>query len=61
MKILGEYPEIGTARPDVAAEVRMLVDSSYLILHRIRVAGVQIVRVLHGARNIGWQLFEGGE
>lgn len=61
VKVLGEHPEIGTARPDVAAEARMLVEGSYLIFYRIRAADVQIVRILHGARNIGWQLFEEGE
>jgi toxin ParE1/3/4 len=61
VKILGEYPEIGTARPDIAVEARMLVESSYLILYRIRVGDVQIVRVLHGARDIDRHLFEEGE
>ncbi len=39
----------------------MLVEGSYLILYRIRADDVQIVRVLHGARDVDRQLFEEGE
>lgn len=60
VRVLRDYPEIGTARPDIAAEARMLVEGSYLILYRIRTDDVQIVRVLHGARDIDQQLFEEG-
>ena len=38
----------------------MLVEGSYLILYRIRPNDVQIVRVLHGARNINHALFAEG-
>lgn len=61
VKVLGEYPEIETARPDIAAEARMLVKGSYLVLYRVRADDVQIVRVLHGARDVDQQLFEEGE
>jgi len=61
VKVLGEYPEIGTARSDIAAEARMLVEGSYLVLYRIRADDVQIVRVLHGARNIDRQLYKESE
>ena len=61
VKVLGEYPEIGTAGLDIAAEARMLVEGSYLILYRVRADDVQIVRVLHRARDIGQQIFEEGE
>lgn len=58
VRVLGEYPEIGTARPDVATEARMLIEGSYLILYRIRADDVQIVRVLHGARDVSRQLYQ---
>ena len=61
VKVLGEFPEIGTARPDISAEVRMLADGSYLILYRIATDNVQIVRVLHGAREIDQRVSEDGE
>ena len=61
VKVLGKYPEIGAARSDIAAEARMLVEGSYLILYRIRADDVQVVRVLYGARDIDRQLYEEGE
>lgn len=60
VRVLGDHPEIGTARPDISAETRMLVEGSYVILYRIRADGVQVVRVLHGARDIDQQVFEEG-
>ena len=60
MEILSRFAEAGTASPDIAKEARMLVQSSYLILYRIRPHDVQIVRVLHGARNIDPALFAEG-
>ena len=61
VNILGQFPESGAARPDIARDARMLVEGSYLILYRIRPDEVQIVRVLHGARNIGLEMFAEGD
>lgn len=49
---LAHFPEIGTARPDVADGMRMLVEGNYLILYRITETRVEIVRVIHGARDL---------
>jgi plasmid stabilization system protein ParE len=38
----------------------MLVEPPYLILYRVIADGVQIVRVLHGARDIDSALFAAG-
>jgi plasmid stabilization system protein ParE len=43
-----------------AADARVLVESPYLILYRLIPEGVQIVRVLHGARRIGRVMFLAG-
>ena len=47
---LAVYPELGPARPDLGAGLRYMVVGQYLVLYRKIVAGVQIVRVVHGAR-----------
>jgi toxin ParE1/3/4 len=57
VEILRRFPESGPLRPDLAPEARVLVELPYLILYRIIPEGVQIVRVLHGARNIDKTLF----
>ena len=47
-----DNPKMGLARDDVAKGMRHLVMSSYLILYRIDGDDVEIVRYLHGARNL---------
>ncbi len=61
LRILHDYPEVGRARPDIAADARMLVEDPYLILYRVIADGVQVVRVLHGARDISGRLFATGK
>lgn len=60
VRILERFPELGPARPDIAADARVLVEAPYLILYRAAPAGPQIVRVLHGARHIDAALFSEG-
>jgi toxin ParE1/3/4 len=57
VEILRRFPQSGPIRTDIAPAARGLVGHPYLILCRIIPEGVQIVRVLHGARNIDKALF----
>jgi toxin ParE1/3/4 len=50
--MLAEFPEIGTLREDIGPSVRVLVVGNYLVLYRARDDRVDIVRVLHGARDL---------
>ncbi len=50
--LLAENPKLGAARPDIAPEVRYLTVGNYLILYRELSNSVEVVRVLHGARNL---------
>lgn len=47
-----DNPKMGLARDDVAKGMRHLVMSSYLILYRIDGDDIEVVRYLHGARNL---------
>jgi toxin ParE1/3/4 len=49
---LAENPYLGPARPDLARELRYFVTGSYLVLYRNIGNGVEIVRVIHGARDL---------
>jgi toxin ParE1/3/4 len=60
VEILRRFPQSGPRRPDIAPEARALIELPYLILYRIIPEGVQIVRVLHGARHIDRALFTQG-
>ncbi len=50
--LLAENPVLGPARPDLAPMLRYLVVRNYLILYRQIDDGVEIVRVVHGARHL---------
>lgn len=57
VRILESFAEAGVVRPDINPEARMLVERPYVILYRILPEYVQIVRVLHGARDLQAMLF----
>ena len=50
---LGSMPAMGVARFDVRPNLRLFPAGDYLILYQAIDGGVEIVRVLHGARR--WQ------
>lgn len=52
MDRLAEFPEMGAPRPELAPGARILVVRSYLVLYEPTPDGVEVVRVIHGARNI---------
>ncbi len=52
MSLLTDNPLLGPARPDIAPDLRYLVSGNYLVLYRVISEDAEIVRVLHGARNL---------
>jgi len=59
MRLLARFPGMGHVRQDVAAEtLRFWSVYSYLIAYRPDTKPLQIIRVVHGARDIG-KLFRG--
>ena len=49
---LGRNPRIGRARPELRSDLRSFPYGAYLMLYRIIEGGVEIVRVVHAARNL---------
>jgi toxin ParE1/3/4 len=49
---LADNPRMGPARPDIAPDARSFVVGRYLVLYRLVDDGIEIVRVLHGARDV---------
>ena len=45
-------PRMGEARPDLGAALRQVVLGQYLILYQPTSDGVEILRVIHGARDV---------
>ena len=50
--LLAENPQLGRVRPDIAPELRHFPVASYLILYRLVPDGIEVARVVHGARNL---------
>ncbi|WP_353843334.1 type II toxin-antitoxin system RelE/ParE family toxin [Mesorhizobium sp.] len=49
---LTTYPFSGAQREDIAPGIRHLVVGEYLTLYRVGEDAIEILRVLHGRRNI---------
>ena len=49
---LVDHPEMGAARDDIRPGLRYLISGSYLLLYRITDAGVEVVRAVHGRRDL---------
>ena len=57
---LRQHPELGPAREQLGAGLRVTFQSSYAIYYRILDEAVVIVRVLHGARDVAALAERGG-
>lgn len=50
--LLGDNPLLGRARPEIAPAARSWTIGRYLVLYRPLATGVEIIRVVHGARDL---------
>jgi toxin ParE1/3/4 len=51
-QLLARMPELGRKRPDLAPDLRSFPVGNYVIFYRPVSDGIQVIRVLHGARDI---------
>lgn len=54
---IGEFPHAGPPRPQWGEGIRIALHGRYVIVYRVRDETVQIIRVVHGARDLD-ALFE---
>lgn len=55
LRLLAEYPNAGREREELAPRLRSLPVRGYrnfLVFYRVIPNGVEVIRVLHGARNL---------
>ena len=52
IQLLSDHPRGGPARPDLGARLRSFPVGEYVIFYRPIRNGVELVRVVHGARDI---------
>jgi toxin ParE1/3/4 len=50
--LLADHPQLGPERTDIRPGLHYLVVERYLILYRTIAEGIEIVRVVHGARDL---------
>lgn len=50
--LFADNPLMGPARPDIARELRYHPVGNHLLLYRVIQGGIEIVRVVHGARDL---------
>lgn len=48
---LARHPSLGQLRPDLVRGLRFFPVGNYLIFYREAAEGIQVIRVLHGARD----------
>jgi toxin ParE1/3/4 len=51
-RFLRDHPQLGPARPEIAEDARALVIERWLALYRLVEDGVQVVRIVDGARDL---------
>ena len=49
---LRDYPQLGPARPEIGDGARALVIERWIALYRLVEDGVQVVRIIDGARDL---------
>jgi toxin ParE1/3/4 len=52
LRLLAVTPAIGRERPELAPGLRSLPFGSYLLFYRVSDDGIDLVRVLHAARDL---------
>jgi toxin ParE1/3/4 len=58
LKLLSDFPNAGPARPELRQRIRSFPVGNYVIFYRPIRGGIELIRVLHGARDIR-QIFRG--
>ena len=51
-RILSQYPQMGRARGELAPDLRSFSVERHLILYRPTADGIQVIRLVHGARDL---------
>jgi len=51
-RALAQFPELGRNRPEIAPDLRSTLVDPYVIFYRVQGDVVQILRILHGRRDL---------
>lgn len=59
LEVIAHHSLMGRQRPELAAGLRSFPESSYVIFYRPIEDGIELIRVLHRARDISPDFFDG--
>jgi toxin ParE1/3/4 len=51
-RLLSQFPEMGRSREELAPGLRSVVIEPYVLFYRVTATAVEVLRILHGARDI---------
>jgi toxin ParE1/3/4 len=51
-QLLARFPEMGRLRPEIATNLRSTLVDPYVLFYRLQGDVVQIIRILHGKRDL---------
>ena len=57
LRLLATMPEMGKDESDLAAKLRSFPVGNYILFYREAIDGIQLMRALHGARDITSEYF----
>jgi len=60
-RTLAQNPKMGRARPELAAHIRSFPVGGYVIFYVARPLGIEVIRVLHGSRDLELLIHEDDE
>ena len=52
LRLISQFPGIGQARPDLRPRLRSFPVGAYLLFYRPIRGGIELLRVIHGARDL---------
>lgn len=52
IKLLAQHPQAGERRADLGRDIRVFAAGNYLVFYRPTAKGIEVLRVLHGARDV---------
>lgn len=50
--LLSDHPQLGTPRPEIDAQARMLVAKRWLLFYRVEPDAITVVRIIDGVRDL---------
>jgi toxin ParE1/3/4 len=57
IRVAAEFPMMGTARPELSETARIVIAGNYIVIYEPLAAGLKVVSIVHGARDLSEMSF----